>query len=94
MEAMRTEFNNEMERLEQENSLLKERLKGEESQKGILEKEIRERENEVIGVRNELTKLKGEMFKCPGGVLNLRYEDLKRQLHWIEKRKRKYLKLQ
>lgn len=66
MEAMRTEFNNEMERLEQENSLLKERLKGEESQKGILEKEIRERENEVIGVRNELTKLKGEMFKCLG----------------------------
>lgn len=58
MEAMRTEFNNEMERLEQENSTLKERLKGEESQKGILEKEIRERENEVIGVRNELTKLK------------------------------------
>lgn len=66
MEAMRTEFNNEMERLEQENSLLKERLKGEESQKGKLEKEIRERENEVIGVRNELTKLKGEMFKCLG----------------------------
>lgn len=30
----------------------------------------------------------------PRGVLNLRYEDLKRQLHWIEKRKRKYLKLQ
>lgn len=60
MKAMRTEFNNEMERLEQENSLLKERLKG------ILEKEIRERENEVIGVRNELTKLKGEMFKCLG----------------------------
>lgn len=49
MEAMSTEFNNEMERLEQENSLLKEKLKGEESQKGILEKEVRKRENEVIG---------------------------------------------
>lgn len=72
MKAMRTEFNNEMERLEQENSLLKERLKGEESQKGILEKEIRERENEVIGVRNELTKLKGEMFKCLQGSIEFK----------------------
>ena len=62
METMRREFNNEMERLEEENAVLKERLKGEESQKGILEKEVRERENELTGVRNELTKLKGEMF--------------------------------
>ena len=60
------EFNNEMERLEEENAVLKERLKREESQKGILEKEVRERENELTGVRNELTKLKGEMFKCLG----------------------------
>ena len=55
-----------MERLEEENAVLKERLKREESQKGILEKEVRERENELTGVRNELTKLKGEMFKCLG----------------------------
>ena len=36
METMRMEFNNEMERLEEENAVLKERLKKEESQNGIL----------------------------------------------------------